>query len=117
MKLFEALRKIRAFERQNLPVLKTIIDFDIVIEIGFAEEQGRPLTLKHLMLLHISSKTTVRRRLSVLIKQGVVVKQKQSNDHRSYILTISPASYRQLYKYGTTLTEIAGSIPPGLQRK
>ena len=40
MKLFAALRQIREFERAQLPFLKSIIDFDIVIEIGYAEEDG-----------------------------------------------------------------------------
>ena len=42
MKLFAALRKIREFERGQLPFLKSIVDFDIVIEIGYAEEEGPP---------------------------------------------------------------------------
>ena len=40
MKLFTGLRKIREFERRQLPFLKSVVDFDIVIEIGYAEEQG-----------------------------------------------------------------------------
>src|ERR1035441_1669700 len=39
MKLFTGLKKIREFERQQLPFLKSVFDFDIVIEIGYAEEQ------------------------------------------------------------------------------
>ena len=50
MKLFTGLKKIREFERLRLPFVKSIFDFDIVIEIGYAEEQGEPLTLKQLFL-------------------------------------------------------------------
>jgi hypothetical protein len=32
------VEKIRDFERQQLPFLKSIVDFDIVIEIGYAKE-------------------------------------------------------------------------------
>ena len=46
MKLFTGLRKLRDYQRQQLPFLKSVVDFDIVIEIGYAEEQGQPLTLK-----------------------------------------------------------------------
>ncbi len=53
MKLFTGLKKIREFEKQQLPFLKSVVDFDIVIEIGYAEEQGQPLTLKQLFLLNI----------------------------------------------------------------
>ena len=40
MKLFAALKKIREFEKAQLPFLKSIVDFDILIEIGHAEEHG-----------------------------------------------------------------------------
>jgi len=107
MKLFTGLKKIREFERQQLPFLKSIVDFDIVIEIGYAEEQGQPLTLKQLFLLNIRSRTTVRRKLARLIEQGVVVRRKHANDHRATLLIISPASIRVLGKYGGTLTSIS----------
>ena len=58
------IEKIRDFERRQLPFLKTVVDFDIVIEIGYAEEQGQSLTLKQLFLLNLSSRTTVRRKLA-----------------------------------------------------
>src|ERR1700687_5347128 len=90
MKLFTGLKKIREFERQQLPFLKSVLDFDIVIEIGYAEEQGQPLTLKQLFLLNMSSRTTVRRKLAMLIEQEIVVRRKHANDHRSSLLLISP---------------------------
>src|ERR1035438_7448009 len=109
MKLFTGLKKIREFERLRLPFLKSVFDFDIVIEIGYAEEQGQPLTLKQLFLLNIGSRTTVRRKLATLIEQGIVIRRKQANDHRASLLMISPASVKLLSKYGGTLTTIAVS--------
>ena len=35
------IEKIREFERLQLPFLKSVVDFDIVIEIGYAEERGQ----------------------------------------------------------------------------
>ena len=107
MKLFTGLKKIREFERKQLPFLRTVADFDIVIEIGYAEEQGQPLTLKQLLLLNLCSRTTVRRKLARLVEQGVVVRRKHANDQRANLLVISPASIKLLSKYGTTLTSIA----------
>ena len=107
MKLFAALRKIREFERLQLPFLKTVIDFDIVIEIGYAEEEEQPLTLKQLFLLNISSRTTVRRRLARLIEQGIVMRRKKPKDNRSTLLTVSSSSLKLLGKYGGTLTSIS----------
>ena len=107
MKLFTGLKKIREFERLQLPFLKSIADFDIVIEIGYAEEQGQPLTLKQLLLLNICSRTTVRRKLARLIEQGIVIRRKQVNDHRASLLIISHSSVKLLGKYGSTLTSIS----------
>jgi DNA-binding MarR family transcriptional regulator len=109
MKLFTGLKKIREFERLQLPFLKSVADFDVVIEIGYAEEQGQPLTLKQLFLLNIGSRTTVRRKLARLIEQGIVVRRKHANDNRASLLTISAASVKLLGKYGGTLTSISAS--------
>jgi DNA-binding MarR family transcriptional regulator len=107
MKLFTGLKKIREFERRQLPFLKTVVDFDIVIEIGYAEEQEEPLTLKQLFLLNISSRTTVRRKLAILIERGIAIRRKHANDHRASLLTISPSIVKVLGKYGGTLTSIS----------
>lgn len=107
MKLFTGLREIRAFERLQLPFFKSLIDFDIVIEIGYLEEQGQPPTLKQLFLLNISSRTTVRRKLARLIEQGIVIRLKRASDHRASLLTISPSGVKLLGKYGGTLTAIS----------
>src|ERR1017187_3663877 len=109
MKIFTGLKKIRDFERRQLPFLKTVVDFDIVIEIGYAEEQEQPLTLKQLFLLNISSRTTVRRKLVRLIEQGIVVRRKHANDNRAILLTISASSIKLLGKYGGTLRSICAS--------
>ena len=107
MKLFTGLRQIREFERRQLPFLKSIVDFDIVIEIGYADEQGTLMTLKLLFLLNISSRTTVRRKLARLIEQGVVIRRKHANDHRASILTISASSVKLLGRYCGTLNSIS----------
>ena len=89
----------------SLPEVR--VDFDIVIEIGYAEEEGQPLTLKQLLLLNLCSRTTVRRKLARLVEQGVIVRRKHANDQRANLLIISPASIKLLSKYGATLTSIA----------
>jgi DNA-binding MarR family transcriptional regulator len=103
MKLFSALKKMREYQRGQLPFLKSIIDFDIVIEVGYAEEEGNPLTLKQLLLLKLSSRTTVRRKLARLIEQGVIKTRKNAKDGRSSHLLISPTSLKLFGKYGTAM--------------
>ena len=109
MKLFTGLKKIREFERLQLPFLKSVVDFDIIIEIGYAEEQGQPLTLKQLFLLNICSRSTVRRKLARLIEQEIVIRRKHANDQRASLLIISPSSVKLLGKYGGTITSISAS--------
>jgi DNA-binding MarR family transcriptional regulator len=107
MKLFTGLKQIREFERRQLPFLKTVVDFDIVIEIGYAEEQEQPLTLKQLFLLNLSSRTTVRRKLARLIERGIVIRRKHANDNRASLLTISASIVKVLGKYCGTVTSIS----------
>src|SRR5665213_224186 len=109
MKLFAGLKKIREFERKRLPFLKSVFDFDIVIEIGYAEEQEQLLTLKQLLLLNIGSRATVRRKLAGLIEQGVVIRRTHARDHRASLLMISASSFKLLSKYGGTLSSISMS--------
>lgn len=107
MKLFTGLKKIREFEQLQLPFLKSVIDFDILIEIGYAEEQGQPLTLKQLYLTNVSSRTTVRRKLSRLIEQKIVIRRKHAKDRRASLLVISASTVKMLAKYVGALTTIA----------
>ena len=110
MKLFTGLKKIREFERLQLPFLKSVVDFDIVIEIGYAQEQNQPLKRKQLFLLKLGSTTTVRRRLARLIEQGIVRRRKNANDQRSSLLTISSSHLKTFGVYGGTLTSVCASI-------
>ncbi len=107
MKLFTGLKQIREFERGQLPFLKSVVDFDIVIEIGYAEEQEQPLTLKQLFLMNITSRTTVRRKLARLLAQGIVVRRKHASDQRASLLTISASTVKLLGKYCGTVTSIS----------
>jgi DNA-binding MarR family transcriptional regulator len=106
-KLFAALKKLREFEKLQLPFIKSIIDFDIIIEIGYAQEQKKAFTPKQLFLTKLGSLTTVRRRLAKLTEQGIVTRRINTSDHRSDFLTISPASLKLLEKYGSVLSSIS----------
>ena|SRR5687768_11032414 len=110
MKLFAALKRIRDFGRGQLPFLKSIVDFDIVIEVGYAEEQDKPLTLKQVLLLNLSSRTTVRRRLARLIDQGVIRRRKNAHDQRSSHLTVAPSWLHTFGKYGVLLAATSALI-------
>lgn len=104
LKLFAGLRKMREFERLQLPFIKSLTDFDIIIEIGYAQEQKRAFTPKQLS--KVGSVTTVRRRLVKLTEQGVVARSTNVNDHRSDLLTLTASSVKLLERYGRMLSGI-----------
>ena len=108
--LFAALKGLREFEKLHLPFLKSYLDFDIIIEIGLAQENKKNFTPKQLFLLNIGSTTTVRRRLAMLTDKGVIRRHKNKHDHRSDVLTVAPSTLKLLEKYGTVLSAISTSI-------
>lgn len=99
MKTFERLKKIRAFERRNLQALKTCEDFDIVIEVGHAEELGKPLTVKQLLLLKLGSPSTIRRRLNHLKQAGVIRQKRSPDDSRVALLELDGSIHRTFHHY------------------
>jgi DNA-binding MarR family transcriptional regulator len=78
-------------------------DFDLVREIGFHQEQGKPLTMKQIYLLDLASVATVQRRLSRLRHLGVVVPRRSQSDARAVELTISPKPLKALAGYAELL--------------
>jgi len=110
VKLFAGLKKKRDFERQQLSFMGSLVDFDIVIEIGYAQEQKRTFTPKQLFLLKIASDATVRRRLAKLTEQNIVTRSTNTNDRRSDFLTLAPGSLKVLDRYGSILASIASTI-------
>src|SRR3982751_1218404 len=101
---FDALRAIRQFEKQHLSFIRTMQDLEIVREIGFHQEAGKPLTLNQLLSLGIGSVPTVQRRLVQLKALGIVQPRRLAHDRRSFALLLSPqvlkthASYVALVK-------------------
>jgi DNA-binding MarR family transcriptional regulator len=109
MKLFAGLRKIRQTERAHLPLLKTVIDYDIVIEIGYEEERGNPITLKRLYLLEICSRGTLRRHLTQLVADEMVTREKHPEDGRASLLLIPPPTVKLFSKYTSMLSAISST--------
>jgi ribosomal protein L28 len=105
--LFATLRKKRQFEKLQMPFITSLLDFDLIIEIGYAKEQNEMITPKQLFLLKLGSVTTVRRRLANLTAKGIIARHANTRDHRSQFLTVSASTIRTLEKYGSLLLAIA----------
>ena len=111
MKVFEKLRSLRVFEREQFDFLETIEDFDLVKEIGYHQEAGMPLTLKLLFLQNIGSVATVQRRLRRLKRLGAVQQRRSDGDRRNVELTISPDIWTR-YRKAALVLKKAGCDSP-----
>lgn len=119
MAIFSALRAIREFERAELPFIRTIEDLDLVREIGFHQEAGKPLTLKALYTLRIGAVATIQRRLSELKKLGVVEQVLIERDRRSFALRLSAPTFKAYERYLALLRKVCGKreTMPGTRRR
>lgn len=106
MTAFKKLKTIRMFEKQHLPHLRTHEDFDIVIEVGFHQENGTPLTLKGLVLLNITSPATVQRRICSLVQDGIITRTRCASDRRSIELGVSSQTRELIERYVRMLSDI-----------
>jgi hypothetical protein len=104
--LFDRLRTTRAFRRRQLAFLQTQEDHDIILEVGYHQERGAPLTLKHLQFLGIASIPTLQRRLRRLRQTGAVLARRSARDARVIELTLSPRLLRTYARYGELITSI-----------
>lgn len=93
------LRKINAFQKKHFSVLQSMVDWSMVIEIGYFQECGKPLTLKQLFLQNIASATTVQRRLKRLVSLGIVTKSFRPTDARMVELRVTVPADKLFKKY------------------
>jgi DNA-binding MarR family transcriptional regulator len=101
--VFDTLRRVRAFEKRNLPFLEALTDFDLLTEIGYHQARGEPLTLKALLLQGVGSIATVQRRLHRLRKHGAIAQRRCAHDARSVELTLQPKVLRICEQYAEHL--------------
>lgn len=101
--IFSHLSEVRAFERQNLPFLRTVEDFDIVHTIGLKQELGETLLLKQLFLAGIGSIATVGRRVARLRAHSIIMTVPIKNDRRMVALVISPNIHKIYSRYWNLL--------------
>lgn len=97
--MFEKLRRLQGFEHRHLPYLQSPLDSVLIAEIGYYQEQGRPLTVKGLLLLQLGAPATVNRRLQRLIRLGAIHKRQVRHDGRVYQLELDAATRRTYAKY------------------
>jgi DNA-binding MarR family transcriptional regulator len=100
MKIFEKLNAIRSYQRTHLLFLESLEDYDIVCEIGAAQEAGKFMTAKQLLLCDLGAPATLRRRLERMVKMGIVTKRRNVHDGRMAELRLAPDILRAYAKLG-----------------
>ena len=109
MRLFERLRALRTFEKQHLDFLSSVEDHHLIVEIGYHQARGKPLTLKQLFLLDVGSIATVQRRLRRLKQLGLLQQRRAASDRRAVELTLTPKCVRIFAKYDSVMSSKASA--------
>ncbi len=115
MSTFKKYKKIKSV-LSEFPGVKTYKEFDILIEIGYHQEQNNPLTLKQLLLLEVASQATVRRYLANLLHDGMV-ERSVAADRRSFALKLSSRTIRMMTNHLARIIEHLSPIPTGKSSK
>jgi len=97
--MFHQLRRLQTFTQKHFAYLQSPVDSVLIVEIGYHQEQGRPLTIKGLLLLKLGAPATVRRRLQRLVNLGLVHKRRANHDKRIYHLELDPTMRTTFAKY------------------
>lgn len=110
--VFMRLREMRAFERRNLPFLRTPADVDLVLEIGYRQALKGALNLKEIHLLGLASPATTQRRLRRLRRLGVLERRRSPRDRRAAQVALTPETVDRFARYA----ELLEPAPPPPER-
>lgn len=83
------LRVLTAARREWLPFVASLEDYDILIAIGAADEEGAPLGFKQLRLLNLAPQSTLQRRLKRLLAERVIKTVPLSGDGRRQVYSLA----------------------------
>lgn len=103
--IFKTLKALRS-AYTALPGITSCREYEIMIEIGYHQEMGAPLTLKRLLLLDIASDSTVHRHLRLLVGKGMAMKSNSSQDRREVHLELSPLALAHFHDHWRQIAAI-----------
>ena len=96
------IRKLKSFTQcalRHLRQFDTREDFLIVLEIAVHQCDGVPMTLKQLTLWGEIPESTLKRRLSRLLRLGLIRKTAANGDRRIYHYQVSEKVLEQLSRF------------------
>ena len=104
-----ALKAIQKLIHKALPNLSAD-DCEIIIAVAAAQQEGSLINMKQLVISQKSPATTIRRRVSHLIRTGHLVKHLKEGDGRSYTFSVSKPVLTRLIKLGEALRLVIGDL-------
>jgi len=81
------------------------VSWSIIIELGAAREEGRRACVKHALIASQAPTATVNRRLSILAKEGWIVRGRANHDHRLVYLSLTNKAAQVLRSWGKRRAE------------
>ena len=109
LSVFQRLKALREFERDELAFVGTLEDRELICEIGLHQALGAPLTVKQVFLLGLGSVPTMQRRLGRLRRLGVIQQRRAEADRRSVELMLTPKVLKALGGYDALLAAPAAA--------
>jgi len=121
MTIFHKLRVISEFRRHQMPFIESLVDMDLLREIGYHQVIGEPLTLSALFQQRIASVATVQRRLSRLKRIDMVRAVNAKHDRRLLNLELGPKAWGLYFALERKMTKVPrrrlGPLARGRRRK
>jgi DNA-binding MarR family transcriptional regulator len=96
---FQKLRAATDFRAELLPFVVSIVDHDILIAIGLANELKEPVGYKQLKELTLTSPTTLQRKIQSLLEDGFITRTNLADDNRRVNYTLSTTTLLAYKKY------------------
>jgi len=97
--LFQNLTKILAYQRNDLPFVRSREDWNIVVAIGLAAEHSAPIGFKQLLLQKVASPSTLTRCLNRLIADKVIYRLVPQHDGRLVTYSLTKNTVAALRRY------------------
>jgi len=102
---------IRSYEKRCFPWMQSIVDRDLIAIIGsHQDEKNDGISCKQLYLADMAPVATIQRRVTRLIKLGVLQKRRSSRDARVFYICLSGVAKNSIKSYVALLKSSALSL-------